>query len=836
MDFDSLPDDTTQPTPAAAAPPLPATPGVAPTQAPAPPQSFDALQDDADAYTTPVEKLKTAAEGVAKGIAGPLATGAETALFGNADEQRLRAENNPWTHGISEVAGFVAPALASAGASAAARAGVSGAAEAASAVAKAAEFSQAGLLEKLGGTAAGALRLGGKEAGLLSKIGAKTVSEAVQMAGLQAGDEVSKLIQSDPNQTAETAIGNIGLAGVLGGGVGAALGTVSPLWKVTVGDKAAQLIEDFKGRMKFNADVPDPVKAVTDELGTHYTGAKSVADEVYGPTGLKSQAIEASIPDMHSGITEQSQKLANKLEESIQTMQEKPNSYPERLVSKAQGDFEAYQKAIQDPSATPSTIFNATQDLKQTMQGYAKYEKFVKPVDEAYDFVRDSKGLASNLREALEDTDVWGKAADTQKTINKAFTEYLPALKDFEKKFTVEVGGEKQIDPGKIQTYMNQIGKPNAEIKQDMLKNYLDASEKYKKVIGDVHASLGAENPIQPSSLSVTRGTLDEVTPGARLADYYAKHGIYHLAGEALGTGTGAAVGHVLGHGAMGALVGEKALAPFFKSVLPALMKPFESATANSSAVKAAIDYGLAAAKGDTVINKAAKGIFQDATDNVIDMHPSEGDRSKLDKALKAAQSAPMSSTSQVAGSIGHFLPDHATAIGQVSGNAIQYLNSIRPDTTPKNPLDPKIPPSPQQKYAYNRALDLANKPLLAVSSMAKGQLTPVDVLTVRTLYPNWYARTSAALTSAMMNHVTKGNSVSYPMKQQLSLFLGQPLDSTMTPAGILGAQPKPAQPTPGDPQGKPPAKSSVEGLGKLAQMSQTPGQARSAARLQDKG
>lgn len=787
-------------------------------------------------YSGALEQAKTAVEGVGQGVAGPLFTGAETALLGNEEEQRGRAEVNPITHGAAQVAGFVAPAIFSAGSSAAARAGIGGAEEAASFAAKAAEFSQAGLLDKAGSAVVKGLNLGGNEASLLGKIGAKSVSEATQMALLQGGDEVTKMIQNDPNQTAETAMADIGLAGVLGGTVGGVFGAVSPLWKATVGDKAAQLIEDFKGRVKFNAENPEPVKAVADELGAHYNDTRALADEVYGPSGLKAQDVEKAMPEMHEGIPEQAQGFANQLEDSIAKMEQKPNSYPERLVSKARDDFDAYRQAVQDPGATPADIFNATQDLKQTMQGYAKFDKFVKPVDEAYDFVSEAKGLAHSLREGLEDSDVWGKAADRQKAINAAFTDYLPTLKDFEKKFTVEVGGEKQIDPGKVQTYMNQLGKPSAEIKQTMLDNFLKESEKYRGVISDTHANLGIDSPVTPSSLSVTKSTFGKITPGQALADYFNKSGIYHLAGESLGTTIGAGLGHALGSGAAGAVIGERALAPFFKSVLPALMKPFETVAANSSGVKAAIDYGLAAARGETVLNKAAKGLFREGADNVINIKPDESARNKLDTALKSAQNDP-SSLTKIATNVGHFMPDHAVALTQTASNAVQYLNSLKPDTTPKAPLDPKMPPSPAQTAAYNRALDLANQPLLAMKSIAKGTLTPQDVTTIKTIYPSLYASLSQKIANEMAVHVSKENTVPYSRALQVSLFLGQPLDSTMTQPGILNAQPKPSQqPQPPGQPGKPPAASSVKGLGKMAEIARTPSQARAEARSVDKG
>lgn len=798
-----------------------------------PDESFIA---DEDKYGTAGQGVKAFVEGAGRGLGSALFTGLETGILHNAEEQRMRQEQRPILSGAGEITGLVAPALISGGATAGARAGISGAAEAASVLSKAAKFTQAGMLEKAGAKVVAGLGLGGKEASILGKIGAKSVSEAAQMAMLQGGDEISKMIQHDPNQTADTVAAHIGMATVLGGGAGAIFGAVPPLWKATVGDKAGQLIEDFKGRMGFHLENPEPTKAVTDELTAHYDGVRSAADEVYGPSGLKSQDVAKAMPEMHPGIPEQSQKLANHLEERIVKMKEKPNSFPERLVSKAEDDFNAYRNAIQDPNATPGSIFNATQDLKQTMQGYSKYDKFVKPVDEAYDFVREAKGMASKLRESLEDSDVWGKAADRQKAINKAFTEYLPTLKDFEKKFTSEVAGDRIIDPAKVNTYMNQIGKPTAEIKQSMLENFLKESEKYKKVIGDTHANLGIDNPIQPSSLAVTQSTLGKMTPGAKLADYFAKKGIYNLAGESLGTGVGAGLGSLVGHPAMGAIVGERAFSPFITSVLPGLVNAFRKTANNAAGIKAAVDYGMAAAKGDAALKAATRGIFREGAEKSV-IEPHEGDRVKLDKSLKAAQINP-EGLMKVAGDIGHYLPEHATAIGQMTANAVNYLNSLRPDTSPRNPLDSKLPPNPLKQAAYTRALDIANKPLIVLSRLGQGRLTPSEVSTVKTLYPALYAKMSQQVMDSIIQSKSKGDSIPYSKRLQLSMFLGQPLDSTMTPMAIMAAQPKPQAQPPGENGGggKPPAASSVKGLSKMGVMAQTGPQTRQASRQMQKG
>lgn len=716
-------------------------------------------------YSTIPQQAATVAEGLAQGIAGPLAPMAEEGLGLTTGEAiRKREKVNPWEHGLSEATGLVGGSLTGVG--------------------------EGALLADAGEMAAKVL--GSKSGTLMAKIGARSISDAAQMALYQGGNEVSKMIEGDPTQSVGSAAADVGLSGILGGAAGAALGTVSPLWSATVGDQAGKLLEDFKGRLNFLRQNPDMNEALTKELSDHYEGVKSAADEVYGANGIKAKGVSEAMPELHQGINDQAQGIASDLQQKIVKMQSDPYSYPPRLVNKLQGDMDAYLGKVTDPAADSNQIFNAGQDLKQQLQSYSKYDKFVTPVDEGYDFIKDAKGMAASVRQGLEDSDVWGKAGDLQKKINKAFTDYLPALKDFESKFTTKVSGEPQVDPAKINTYLNQLGKPNATVKQQMLQNFLDASEKYKNVISDVHAGLGSTSPIQPSGLTVANSTLNKVTPGMRLADYFVKQGVSHLAGEGLGTSVGAGIGHLVGMGQIGAIVGERALSPLFRSIFQSIAKPVMEGVSSSQGLKAAIDYTASVAKGDALLSKAAKSVFKSGTE--VGVAGTEASRNKLDTQLKKLQADP-SGLTQVGGAIGHYLPDHASSLAQNTTQAVNYLNSLRPNTTPALPLDSKLPANPTQKAAYNRALDIANNPLAVIDSIKKGTVTPQDVMTLNAVHPGAYQALSQKLTTEMMDHISKGNIIPYRTRMNLSMFLGKPLDSTMTPAGIQAAQPKPPMP-----------------------------------------
>lgn len=175
-------------------------------QASPPPPGLDAFiapEMQAAKYGSLGQQAITGVEGLAQGVAGPLATGFETKVLGVKPEDiRGREEQNPATHVASEMAGFIGPALISGGATG----GIRGAIGAGS---------QVGLLTRAGEAAATQVS---------NKIAKDVVREAFVGALYQGGEEISKQFKEDPEASAGSAAINIGLAGVAGGVFGGAAG------------------------------------------------------------------------------------------------------------------------------------------------------------------------------------------------------------------------------------------------------------------------------------------------------------------------------------------------------------------------------------------------------------------------------------------------------------------------------------------------------------------------------------------------------------------------------------------------------------------------------------
>lgn len=158
-------------------------------------------------YSSPEEQVKTGLEAAASGATFGLSTGTERLAGVSPEEIQARREVNPNIHLLGEAAGLLGSAATGVG---------------------------EGALAARVGQAIGA-RIAGET--VLAKVGSAAARNAVETALISSGDEVSKALSSDPEQSAQTAMVNIGMNGLLGAGIGGAFGTASPLGKLRMKQK-----------------------------------------------------------------------------------------------------------------------------------------------------------------------------------------------------------------------------------------------------------------------------------------------------------------------------------------------------------------------------------------------------------------------------------------------------------------------------------------------------------------------------------------------------------------------------------------------------------------------
>lgn len=238
--------------------------------------------------------------------------------------------------------------------------------------------------------------------------------------------------------------------------------------------------------------------------------------------------------------------------------------------------------------------------------------------------------------------------------------------------------------------------------------------------------------------------------------------------------------------------------------------------------------------KGTNLVGKATKALFQAGKDVLpASLVPDQKIKDKLDEKVKDLQKNPHAML-DIGGQVGHYMPEHAQAMGQMAAQTTNYLNSQRPGTVQNSPLDRKMEPSKQASNAYQRTLGIAEQPLMPLQYLKDGELQAKDVQDLNAMYPSFYQHLKQKVSDEMMNHLTDESKIPYSKRMSLSLFLGQPLDSTLTPQGIMAAQStfqQNASPTQPAPKARGGGAHSMKALQNISELDQLPSQSRQMQR-----
>lgn len=293
--------------------------------------------------------------------------------------------------------------------------------------------------------------------------------------------------------------------------------------------------------------------------------------------------------------------------------------------------------------------------------------------------------------------------------------------------------------------------------------------------------------------------------------------------------GTGAMLNAIMGHNPVtGWMMGH--VASLVGREIPdagrlAMLKFMGSdAAINASAFAANVKLADKVLKGERAVSEAAKLVLKGSA--VASTEGLAEEREKLKKQLNLVSEQP-EKLIDAAGSVGHYSPEHGTEISKSAAKIAQYLESLKPPQNKQSPLDPEKPVDKALESKYNKALDIANRPLIVMDAAAKGQLTRQDWQHLQAMYPGLARSLQTKLGNEMLDYVTKGASVPHAVKQSLSIIMQQPLESSMRPQAILASQPpinmlqQPQAHKPGI------ASSKMTGLQKLPTMYQTPSEAR---------
>lgn len=136
------------------------------------------------------------------------------------------------------------------------------------------------------------------------------------------------------------------------------------------------------------------------------------------------------------------------------------------------------------------------------------------------------------------------------------------------------------------------------------------------------------------------------------------------------------------------------------------------------------------------------------------------------------------------------------------------YLDSKAPGKMVSAiPFSKPQPPTKQEIAEFNRRARAVNNPMVLLSDLEAGKLTPETVEAVRDVYPETFAEIQGKLAEKIADMSQRGQVPSIGDRVQLSLIMGAPMTPEMQPAAIRTFQSIYAQQSPEQRQGMAPSR-----------------------------
>lgn len=185
----------------------------------------------------------------------------------------------------------------------------------------------------------------------------------------------------------------------------------------------------------------------------------------------------------------------------------------------------------------------------------------------------------------------------------------------------------------------------------------------------------------------------------------------------------------------------------------------------------------------------AAESLKQFIKDGQVDEQAKNQTQSDANAQQPFAHGGIVEDASQPADHFSAIFPEQSALLSAAKGRISGYLNNLRPADHPQKLAFDSNPPDTDKHRTYNKAIDIAVNPLKILDRVNKGNLTPEDMQHFVGLYPEVHSMLSQKMTERIMKAQAADEKPSYTKRQAMSLFLGAPLDSTLTPQSIQAAQ-----------------------------------------------
>lgn len=743
-----------------------------------------------------------AGAGVARGLTLGLSDVAAAGIGGEGVRQDLEGlkEANPYASIGGEVVGAIAPAFLTGGASTAAEGltlgkavrGLGALPRAVGSLGMAAERGVAGVVGE----------------GLVGRIAGKAAAGALEGSIYSAGSAASEAALGDHELTAESLLGSMKHGAIAGGLLGGAaglfsrgaaraqdieavaarqLGDATPglgkavreasaadgaiesyISKVADSPEQAELLANAWRRReqmfgKHEETLEEATRKVTSHLDDaikaeravdmvsfgeakagqmaklvnpeNVRGARDVAMNVYQDARATLEMLQADAAKGGAGIA------VGKAAKQLQ-------SFGQELEAILKPGTRAGERAGGNVSAE---LFSKLDDFKRAVGQGAQFGKGPFGMTEA---AKEFDALYHRVRGALENEEVWGKAAVAQREINEATAARLSTRREFGSTFTKEYGSEMGrptyvANPEGAATYVRSLTSAKNDLKhraiQDYISNeekFLDAVERNYAVAPGEKAQIAKAREAFAGLRSTIDGTAKEITTVNQLK---------RLKAEEQAGGIGGLLG----------LATDTATRPL--RTLERLAE-IEKATKNidntlRKGVKAF--FGREAPLPPAPSGESAVAEYARVSKNVKDVLAGDGGASNIARTTEG---------------IVDVAPNAAAHMSSVATRAATFLASkLPPEHVDPNSLTPHLEKprvSDADRDKFLRYARATNDPRTVADDLGAGRLTREAVEAYQTVYPKMYEKNRLMVKDHLEN---LKEPLPYSKELQLRIFLGNP-------------------------------------------------------------
>lgn len=407
----------------------------------------------------------------------------------------------------------------------------------------------------------------------------------------------------------------------------------------------------------------------------------------------------------------------------------------------------------------------------------------------------------------------------------------------------------------KAVSFLNGIGLEASPYAQEQA-----AKQKYGYApLEDVLKDYIKANGFHPAAFKAGQDFFSKgLSGGLKKVSNYATSGV---AGAVVGGHGGGLPGGVIAYEVMHELLGkhieklaDKALTPAAKKLaVPVVLKALSMG--ETTGIWNLLEHANDVARGAQKINRGMENLFKIGSQRAVDAVASDIHRERVKKYVENGDLNQQIQAQLNQGSMPGFAeggqvdaapevkpvlagtdalsvvyPEQSMLMASAKGRVNDYLNSARPqEHQPKLPLDETFPDEEHERK-YDESVDLALQPLTILNHVKDGSLTAEDMQGFSAMYPELHGELSKKMTAKIAESQLDREPLDYHTIQSMSLFLGAPLDSTLTPSSIQAAQDVFASQNAQKAQAQAPAakdKKGTSSLGKVANRYATADQSR---------